>query len=287
MLSQLPRTVEEIESLLSGTKIYPASVQHAGGETICFAQNAHQHYIVCIFNPQAPPFLRDYLGGETQDINENLAMKWGWPGHSNARKLRELFPWTAPQTLSTKPALAVRDFTGLAAPALFQAHAAKEYNFALVFEASPREMATLSRTLDEAIDNPTFAALAVNYRHHWGARAAELESAEEQEKYQKMGFTEFSFAGDVTDFQPAETQAWQRAVLRVVENKSPDLFDEIRKANLTFLDVWTQKSEGGAWRFRDRIYRLLLDNEELHYTLIREESEPIFTAFHNNPLRNE
>ena len=284
MLAELPRTAEEIEALLRGAKVYPNSIQHAGGEVLCFAKDAHQHYALLVFDPQSPPFLRESFSGEVQDVTSNLALKWCWPGHSNAQKLRAIFSWAAPRTLGTTPDFPVRDLIGLAAPAILQAHAAKDYDFALVFEASPRELTALARTMDEALDAVTFAAFQENYRRPWGMRAAELDDADEEEKCEKLGFTEFSFAGDKTDFKPGESAAWQNAALRVVGHCAPDLAQEIAGATADFTELWTAKTEDGAWRWRNRIYRLLLDNEETHFQFVREAAEQIFEAYENDPL---
>ncbi len=283
-ISDLPRTAAEIEALLGGAKVYPRSIQHAGGEVLCFAKDAHQHYLPAIFNPQLPSFLRDNFSGETQDLTTTLAVKWCLPSHANANKLRALFPWAAPQTLGTKPTLAVRDLIGLAAPAILQAHAAREWDFALAFEAAPDELASLARTMDEALDAATFAAFQENYRQPWAMRAFDLDGIGAEEKYIKLGFTEFAFAGDVTDFQPGESASWQQAAIAAVAQQSPDLWQEIQQNS--FSETWTAKTETGAWRWRDRIYRLLLDNEDLHFQHIRQAAEPLFTAFQNDPLRN-
>lgn len=283
-ISELPRTAAEIEAILGGATVYSRSIQHAGGEVLCCAKDAHQHYLLAVFNPQLPSFLRDNFGGEMQDASTTLAVKWCLPSHANAKKLRALFPWTAPQTLGTKPTLAVRDLIGLAAPAILQAHAAFSYDFALAFEAAPDELAGLARTMDEALDAATFAAFQENYRQPWAMRAADLDGIGAEEKYIALGFTEFAFAGDATDFQPGESAAWQRAAFAVVAQQAPDLSQGIQQNS--FFETWTAKTESGAWRWRDRIYRLLLDNEELHFQCVRAAAEPLFTAFHNDPLRN-
>ena len=121
MLSQIPATPNEIEALLSGAMVYPRSLQCAGGEVLCFAKDAHQHYLLAIFNPQLPSFLRDSFSGEVQDLSDTLAVKWCFPSHSNAKKLRALFPWTASHSLGEVATLPVRDLIGLAAPAILAA----------------------------------------------------------------------------------------------------------------------------------------------------------------------
>ena len=212
-LSQIPNTVEEIEAWLRGTKVYPRSIQGAGGEVLCAVKDAHQFYLLTIFNPQLPPFLRDSFSGETQDLSDTLAYKWCFPSHANAKKLRALFPWTAPHDLQAAPTFAVRDLIGLAAPAILQAHSEK-YDFALVFEAAPEELNQLSRTMDEAIDAVTFAVFQENYRRAWAMRAANVQNENAAAIYKKLGYNEITF-----DEATGESAAWILAARQTIEQK--------------------------------------------------------------------
>lgn len=268
MLSEIPNTVEKIEAWLRGTKVYPRSIQQAGGEVLCWVKDAHQHYLLAIFNPQLPSFLRDSFSGETQDLTETLAFKWCFPSHSNAKKLRTLFPWTAPQNLEIAPAFAVRDLIGLAAPAILRSHD-KKYDFALVFEAAPDEMSQISRTMDEAIDAVTFAVFQENYRRPWAMRAAHLADESEAEIYKKLGYSEFTF-----DESAAESAEWVEVARQLIQQKAPELLNET-----DFFAWWTAKTQSGAWRFRDRVYRMLLDNETAYFAALKDKSEQVFEEF--------
>lgn len=272
MFSEIPGTVTEIEALLRGTKVYPRSIQQAGGEVLCAVKDAHQFYLLAVFNPQLPPFLRDSFSGETQDLTETLAFKWCFPSHSNAKKLRALFPWTAPQNLENQPTFAVRDLIGLAAPAILQAHSSS-YDFALVFEAAPWELGELSRTMDEAVDAVTFAVFQENYRRPWAMRATDLREDDDAEIYRKLGYNEFLF-----DESASESDSWIWAAQRVLKLKEPELWTH---AAGDFFDWWSSKTPSGAWRLRDRVYRLLLDNEELYFQFIMEDATQLFDTFQN------
>lgn len=274
MFSDIPNSTETIEAWLRGTTVYPRSIQQAGGEVLCAVKDAHQHYLLAIFNPQLPPFLRDSLGGETQDLSETLAYKWCFPSHSNAKKLRALFPWTAPQNLENKPAFAIRDFIGLAAPAILQAHK-PDYDFALVFEGAAQELNQLSRTMDEALDAVTFAVFQENYRRPWAMRATTVKDESEAKIYRNLGYNEIVF--DEFDTARGESVAWLQAALHIVSLKAPELMAEL--AGAEFFDWWTAKTESGSWRFRDRVYRLLLDNEATHFQLIQESAGQLFDEF--------
>jgi hypothetical protein len=269
--SEIPNTVEAIEEWLRGTKVYPRSIQQAGGEVLCAVKDAHQHYLLAIFNPRMPPFLRDSFSGETQDLTETLAYKWCFPSHSNARKLRALFPWTAPQSLGEAPTFAVRDLIGLAAPAILQAHS-ENYAFALTFEAAPGELGRLSRTMDEALDAVTFAVFQENYRHPWAMRAVQVADENEAKIYRKLGYIAVSY-----DEPSGESAAWIEAARQTIAQKAPDLLNEI--GGIDFFDCWTAKNQAGAWRFRDRVYRLLLDHETEHFALIKAAAERLLDDF--------
>jgi hypothetical protein len=291
MFSEIPGTVAEIEALLRGTRVYPRSIQQAGGEVLCAVKDAHQFYLLAVFNPQMPPFLRDSFSGETQDLTETLAFKWCFPSHSNAKKLRALFPWTAPQNLENQPTFAVRDSIGLAAPAILQAHSSS-YNFTLVFEAAPAEMNKLSRTMDEALDAVTFAVFQENYRRPWAMRAANLRDESETEIYLKLGYSEFS-----TRRKRGHAEAWIAAADTLIKLKmGNDFRRELHQAafggriyrmaadkyyKMLFETIWTAKTETGAWRFRDRIYRLLLVHEKDYHKMVKESAERLFDEFQN------
>jgi hypothetical protein len=293
MFSAIPNTTQEIEGLLRGTKVYPRSIQQAGGEVLCAVKDAHQFYLLAVFNPQLPPFLRDSFGGETQDLTETLAFKWCFPSHSNAKKLRALFPWTAPQNLENQPAFAVRDLIGLAAPAILQAHN-ENYDFALVFEAAPDEMNKLSRTMDEALDAVTFAVFQENYRRPWAMRAVRLQNETEAKIYRKLGYSDCL----MKDKSRGQKQFLIDAAVWVPGRKDNELWQELHKATFgnrihrmsadkhnqaLFHTAWTAKTPTGAWQFRDRFYRLLLNNEALHFQFVREGVEKLFTKFQKKP----
>lgn len=290
MFSIIPNTVEEIEAWLRGTKVYPRAIQQAGGEVLCWAKDAHQHYLLAIYNPQLPPFLRDSFSGETQDLTETLAFKWCFPSHSNAKKLRALLPWTAPQNLENQSTFAVRDLIGLAAPAILQAHN-QDYKFNLVFEVAPDEIGQLSRTMDEALDAVTFAAFQENYRRPWAMHAVQLQDETEAETYQKLGYSgclmkdmshqgqkQFLIDAAVWVFGRKDNELWQELHKATFGNRIHRLPADKYHAAL-FNTAWIAKTESGAWRFRDRCYRLLLVNEELHFQSVREGAGKLFAKF--------
>ena len=172
-------------------KLYPNSLQEIGGETYGFARDGTQHYLVIAFNPHEPPHSRNSFSGEVQDLTDHSAIKWCLPCHGNARKLRVLFPWTAPQPIGLKRSFGAGDRLGLAAAAHIQA--ARGGDVALILaQQSIREMTRTQRTPEEVLDAASWGAFQENYQKPWGADADHLKTEDDVRWLAGTGFTFFT-----------------------------------------------------------------------------------------------
>lgn len=185
---------EQLQSLLGKVNLYPQSIQQIGEETYAFAKDGTQHYMVIVFDPTGVPHTRDTFSGEVQDLDATTAIKWCLPSASNARKLRKLFPWTAPQPLGLKTTFGAGDRLGLAAPAHIQAaRACGEEKVGLILaQQSIREMTRTQRTPDQVLDAASWGAFQENYQQPWGADADHLKTEEDVRKMVEAGFTFFT-----------------------------------------------------------------------------------------------
>ncbi|MBV9868523.1 MAG: hypothetical protein JO316_24480 [Abitibacteriaceae bacterium] len=184
-------TPDQIQSLLGSTKLYTQSIQHVDSDIYCFAKDGHQHYLIIIFDPHLLSPTRDTFSGETQNIEPDVAIKWCMPTRSNAAKLRQLFPWTAPQPLGLKTSFGAGDRLGLAAPAHIQA--ARECGATLILaQQSIREMTRTQRTPDQVLDAATWGAFQENYQEPWGADADHLKTEGDVRQLVEAGFTFFT-----------------------------------------------------------------------------------------------
>jgi len=187
-------TPEQIQPLIGSALLYPQSIQNMGGEVFCFAKDGTQHYLLIFFDPSTPAMTRNEFSGEVQDLDNSLAIKWCLPNYPNARKLRRLFPWTAPQPLGLKTSFGAGDRMGLAAPAHIRAaRDCGEDNVSLVLaQQSIREMTRTQRTPDLVLDAATWGAFQENFQQPWGADADHLKTEEDIRKMVEAGFTFFT-----------------------------------------------------------------------------------------------
>jgi hypothetical protein len=194
---------DQIQSLIGNVQLYPQSIQQVGEETYAFAKDGTQHYMLIVFDPQSVPHTRETFSGEVQDIDADTAIKWCLPSASNARKLRKLFPWTAPQPLGLKTSFGAGDRLGLAAPAHIRAaRACGEDKVALILaQQSIREMTRTQRTPDQVLDAASWGAFQENYQQPWGADADHLKTEEDVRRMVEAGFTFFTIdpSGHVDD----------------------------------------------------------------------------------------
>lgn len=207
--------LEELQALAPNTRLYPASLQRVGGETYIWAQDGHQHYLLIAHDPALPPFGRDTFGGEVQDFDAHTALKWCLPSHSNARKMRRFFTWTAPRVLRAQATFGVGDPLGLAGAAHIRA--ARECNIeaALVLaQFWPGEAEYLGRSAEDVLDATTWAAFQENYREPWGAEA-EVQTADEAKRLAAVGFTSFT---------TIEASA-EAGIIRALEAAKPEGYD--------------------------------------------------------------
>lgn len=184
-------TVQDIQSLIGDAKLYPRSIQHLSGETYCFVKDGMQQYMIILFDAGSLALTRGSFSGEEQPLDDGITIKWCFPDHSNARKLRRLFPWTVPQPIGLERCFAVGDRLGLAAPAHIQA--ARDCDVALILARhSMHEMARTGRTPDAVLDAATWGAFQEGYQQPWGAAADHLKTEADVRRMADAGFTFFS-----------------------------------------------------------------------------------------------
>lgn len=210
--------LDQLQSL-AGVQLFPQSLQHVGTETLCFAKDGTQHYLLIGFDPQVPSFVRDTFSGEVQDFDLNTAIKWCLPSHSNARKLRRLFLWTAPQPLGLKTTFGAGDRLGLAAAAHIQA--ARGCRVCLVLaQQSMREMTRTQRTPEDVLDAATWGAFRENFQQPWGADADHLKSADDVRRLAAAGFTFFTI--DPSEYVDDNVLSYDEAELKSRFKALPD-----------------------------------------------------------------
>lgn len=227
--------LSELQALVPSTKLYPRSLVRAGGETLCFAQDAHQHYLLIAHDPLLPSFARDTFSGEVQDFEPHLALKWCLPSSGNARKLRSMFPFCAPKPLGVQQSIGFADRMGLAGAAHLRA--ARECGLGAALVLAQQSLAAMKlaiRRPDEVLDAASWAVFQENHRAAWGADADNLRTPDEARTMARAGFKGFTldlsqqFNADADTDHPtrfAHTIAHVEAMTAVLEEETRGDYD--------------------------------------------------------------
>ncbi len=115
----------------------------------------------------------------------------------NARRLREVFPWTAPRPLGTTPAIGCGDRLGLATPGHIRACRQAGVQPVLA-QQSIREMTRTRRTPQSVLDDVTWAVFQEGYRGGFGADADHLKTTEDVDRCVAAGYTMYTI--DPSDY---------------------------------------------------------------------------------------
>jgi len=114
--------------------------------------------------------------------------------HENALVMREIFSYTAPTVLGTRPAFGTGDRIGgkvSAAPGHIRA--LKDYNVAAFFaQQSVRENARTKRAFEQVLDDVTWGVFQEGYKDRWGADADHLMDLASMGLAVDAGFTMFT-----------------------------------------------------------------------------------------------
>ena len=100
--------------------------------------------------------------------------------HANAKKMRALFPWTAPsRVLERDKTVGVGDRLGIATDGHLRVF--KEYPEVtpILAQQSIRELNLTNRTFADVIDSASFAVYRCGYKSGWGADGDHVKTADE------------------------------------------------------------------------------------------------------------
>lgn len=118
--------------------------------------------------------------------------------HKNAAALREVFPFTAPSVLGTKPAFGM-GYRWSAGGNAIQARVAKRLNATVMLaQQSQREITRTQRSFQEVMDLATFSAFEAGLDIPWGGDADHLKTEDAVKEAVDAGFTYFTY--DPSDF---------------------------------------------------------------------------------------
>lgn len=147
----------------------------------------------------ATPHPRTLEGFDGETVSETKAGKTyhllaAPPVHSNAVRLRNLLPFTAPSVLGCRESFGTGDRIGDAAPATpghIEALSGSGLTPVLA-QQSVRENHKTGRTFESVMDDVTWSVFREGYRGVWGSDADHLKTLEDIEEAVRAGFTMFT-----------------------------------------------------------------------------------------------
>lgn len=157
---------------LKGFEIYPRSLKEHGDSQVCMARGLHGDVLLV---------LGDRLGflGEEQGTTEEPVLVAPLD-EANARRLRELFPFTAPrQGLHGGCSFGVGDRLGIAAPGHLQVFERRPQVFPVLAQQSIRELKLTGRSYEDVLNAASFAVFKAGFTRGFGADGDHLKTAEE------------------------------------------------------------------------------------------------------------
>ena len=135
----------------------------------------------------------EFMADETINI-DGFSLKICPLTHENAMVIREVFSYTAPIVLGTKPAFGTGDRIGGKASATpGHIRAVRDYDVTAFFaQQSVRENARTKRTFQNVLDDVTWGVFQEGYKDRWGADADHLMDLASMGLAVDAGFTMFT-----------------------------------------------------------------------------------------------
>jgi len=259
--------------------IYERSARKNGGE-IFLLKRVRRGRRLLVFSADGGEPGKGFAGEISQEDIEGNTVKIKVCGatEDNAKRLREVFPFTKPRPLGLKTSFGMGDRMGIATPG--HVRATRGFNiFPIYAQQSIREMERTGRTPENVMDDACWAVFQEGWTRSFGADADHLKTEKDVRDTAAAGFTFFTidpsdhlnFAADSLSgselgaafdalFSDSEIKSFlierysEPFMLRDPESGATEQFkydsDELRRIAVKFLP---------AVRHTVRMYRLLLE----------------------------
>lgn len=181
-----------------GMTVYPRSITAKDGQVFFLARKGTEKSLcVAATAPPACDLGRERERKSLPDLGVTVCV---FPtGPQAAARLRELFPFTAPQVFGAKKAVGLGDRLGLATPG--HVRAVRGSGVAPYFaQQSIREMTRTHRTPEEVMDTALWGVFQEGWRDGFGSDADHLKTTQDIDVCWKAGFTFYTVdPGDHVD----------------------------------------------------------------------------------------
>ena len=183
-----PQLAQQLGQAL-GLDVYARSIVASNGLICCMGHRADEK-LLCVAGMGGAPG----LDGQRKQIEvdgRSLLATMAPLDEGAAAWIRELLPFTAPQTLGLKRSLGCGDRLGLATPG--HVRAVRGTGVLPVFaQQSIREMSRTQRTPQQVIDSATWGVLQEGWTEPWGADADHLKTTDDIDVCAAAGFIMFT-----------------------------------------------------------------------------------------------
>lgn len=261
---ELQKTVSRsLETLMSGKKIFPSSLCSLSGGLLGMIDQGEGPMLFGICDPVkiAPAFQK--FSGEFSEL-QRLQLLMAPLSSENATALRELVPYTSPQTLGLAASFGFGDRIGLATSGHAMAAADVAGKVAPIFaQQSIREMYRTARTPSEVMDDATWGIFRTGWMLPFGADADHLKTKSDVDVTAQAGFVLFTI--DPSEYVDQETDDYDR---RQAEERFQELVDHRIEGATDFVKLYggkTYEIEGRDQRFRVTFDELLLKRAAVKY----------------------
>jgi len=172
------------ERLKQQAEVYPASVNIADDRLLFLAKDAQGTHLVVVSTGERT----DGFQGDTARVGAFM-VKRASLNSRNAKALRSLLPWTAPQAFGTSGiSMGLGDRLGLASPGHLTALSGTGVRPVLT-QQSMRELDLTDRTYADVLDAATWAVFQEGYKDGYGADGDHLKNMKDIRVALDLGFS--------------------------------------------------------------------------------------------------
>jgi hypothetical protein len=175
--------IEQLRQL-SDLSVYEPSVSETDGVTYFMARRGSEKLIGSAGGG-------NISGDVVSPPHQDSPIIVGPIDHTNAVRIRQALPWTAPKVIGLQTSAGLGDRLGLATPGHVRAVRGSGV-IPFFAQQSIREMVRTARTPEEVIDCATWGVLQEGYREGFGSDADHLQRLEDIDTTVAAGFTMFT-----------------------------------------------------------------------------------------------
>jgi hypothetical protein len=252
-----------LDDLLKGGKVFPSSLCGLADGLLGMMDRDGDAVLFGVSQAGKVPSWFTRFRGDVSEV-QGLRVLTATLSSGNAAGLREIVPYTRPQTLGVHPAFGFGDRIGLATPGHTMAVASAEGRILPVFaQQSIREMSRTERTASQVMDDATWGVFHTGWTKPFGADADHLKVKSDVEVTAQAGFVFFTIdPSEYVDQKADDYDGYQ------IEVKFRELIDDKVEGASDFIKLYrgrTFEIDGGQVKIRVTFDELPLKRAAVKY----------------------